>query len=265
MADVFDDLDAEYRRLDAVLASLAPEQWSAESGAAGWTVADVVLHLAQAEEGIGVLAPAAGEAAGAGADTGVGIAAGASGGADGVFLSAADTMDGVAADMVAAERGTPPAEILARWREAAFATPGRLRAQPPGTRLPWVRTSLSPRTLATTRLAEHWAHGLDITVPLGIDHPDTARIRHIAWLGHRTLPYAFSLDGLPAVPVFCDLTGPDGDRWTFGDPAAATRITGSASEFCRVGARRLAPERTGLVAEGPQAADALRLLRNYAA
>ena len=32
---------------------------------------------------------------------------------------------------------------------------------------------VKPATLATTRLAEHWAHGLDITGPLGIDFPDT--------------------------------------------------------------------------------------------
>jgi hypothetical protein len=36
---------------------------------------------------------------------------------------------------------------------------------------------LKPATLATTRLAEHWAHGLDITRPLGIAFPDTARLR----------------------------------------------------------------------------------------
>ncbi|WP_433462927.1 maleylpyruvate isomerase family mycothiol-dependent enzyme [Spirillospora sp. CA-128828] len=243
MADIFDDLAAEYRRLDAVLESLSPEQWSRPSDAEGWTVSDVVLHLVQTEEVI--TDPSIGEGT--------------------AFLASAETVDGMAADMVAAERGISPADLLARWRKAAFATPDALRAHPPGTRLSWVRTSLSPRTLATTRLAEHWAHSLDITVPLDIDYPDTARIRHIAWLAHRTLPYAFSVEGLPDAPVFCDLTAPDGTRWTFGDPSAPSRVTGPASDFCRVGARRLAPGRSGLTAEGPHAADALRVLRNYAA
>ncbi|WP_188189876.1 maleylpyruvate isomerase family mycothiol-dependent enzyme [Nonomuraea sp. SYSU D8015] len=244
MTDIFDDLAAEYRQLDAVLESLTPEQWSQASAAEGWTVADVVLHLAQTEEA--VTAPAITEAK--------------------AFLPSAEaTVDGMADEMVAAERGMPPADLLARWRKAAFATPGALRAHPPGTRLSWVRTPLSPRTLATTRIAEHWAHALDITVPLGLAYPDTARLRHVAWLAHRTLPYAFAVAGLPDVPVFCDLTAPDGNRWTFGDPDAPNRITGPASEFCRVGARRLTPEQTGLVAEGPNAADALRVVRNYAA
>lgn len=244
MTDIFDDLAAEYRQLDAVLESLTPEQWSRPSAADGWTVSDVVLHLAQTEEAV----------------TGPGITEATA------FLPAgADTVDGMAEDMVAAERGMPPAELLARWRKAAFATPDALRAHPPGTRLSWVRTPLSPRTLATTRLAEHWAHALDITVPLGIAYPDTARLRHVAWLAHRTLPYAFAVAGLTDAPVFCDLTAPGGGHWTFGDPAAPNRITGLASEFCRVGARRLTPEQTGLVAEGPRAAEALRVVRNYAA
>jgi uncharacterized protein (TIGR03084 family) len=245
MTDIFDDLAAEYRRLDAVLESLTPDQWTRPSAATGWTVSDVVLHLTQTEEVI----------------TGRSIGAGE------VFLSAGatTTVDGLADAMVAAERGMPPADLLTRWRKAAFATPGALRAHPAGTRLSWVRASLSPRTLATTRLAEHWAHAQDITVPLGIPYPDTARLRHVAWLAHRTLPYAFTVAGLPDAPVCCDLTAPDGTRWTFGDPAAPARITGLAAEFCRVGARRLAPEQTSLTAHGPHAADALRVLRNYAA
>ena len=243
MADIFDDLVAEYHQFDAVLDSLTPDQWSRPSGAAGWTVSDVVLHLTQSEETIGDPSLAEGKA----------------------YLSSAETMDGLAAEMVAAERGMAPADLLARWRRAAFATPDALRAHPPGTRLSWVRTPISPRTLATTRLAEHWAHAQDITVPLGIPYPDTARLRHVAWLAHRTLPYAFAVGGLEYAPVFCDLTAPDGTRWTFGDPAARARISGLASEFCRVGARRLTPEQTGLTAEGPHAADALRVVRNYAA
>ncbi|MFA1545694.1 maleylpyruvate isomerase family mycothiol-dependent enzyme [Actinomadura chokoriensis] len=244
MADVFDDLNAEYHQLDATLASLTPEQWAHPSGAEGWTVSDVVLHLAQTNEVI----------------TKPSIAEGTP------FLSSgAETVDGVVDGMVAAERGMPPADLLARWRTAAFATVNVLRAQPPGTRLSWVRTPLSPRTLATTRIAEHWAHAQDIVVPLGIPYPDTDRIRHIAWLAHRSLPYAFSVEGLPDAPVFCDLSAPDGAHWTFGDPAAPSRITGPAAEFCRVGARRVAPGETTLTADGPRAADALRVLRNYAA
>jgi uncharacterized protein (TIGR03084 family) len=128
----------------------------------------------------------------------------------------------------------------------------------------WVATGLTPRTLATTRLAEHWAHALDITVPLGVDYPDTARLRHVAWLGLSTLPYAFRLAGLPPVPARGVLTAADGSEWHLGVPDAATVITGPAGDFCRVGAQRLSPDDANRRGTGPQAATALRLSRNHA-
>ncbi len=240
MTDIFDDLAAEYEQLDGVLRTLTPEQWAHPSAAEGWTVADVVLHLAQTEE----------------------LAAAAIAGD--VSALRPGQVDAVADDAVAAQRGMAPADLLARWRTAAFAIPPGLRAQPKGARLQWVTNTLSPAALATTRLAEHWAHALDIAPPLGIPYPDTDRLRHIAWLGHRTLPYAFSVEGLDGGPVRCELTAPSGDTWHFGDPDAPSAITGPAAEFCRVGARRLAPAAYTLKATGPHGPQALAILRNYA-
>jgi hypothetical protein len=65
--------------------------------------------------------------------------------------------------------------------------------------------------------------------------------------------------------VRAELTGPDGQQWTFGDPAAESVISGAAGAYCRVGAQRLSPADSGLTTTGPHAAAALRLLRNYAA
>ena len=243
MTDIFDDLKAEYEQLDAVLAALTTAQWSHPSAAEGWTVSDVVLHLAQTEEL--VVASIAGDDVALGRESTGGI-------------------DAAADALVAAQRDITPADLLARWRTAATATPAALRARPKGARLSWVAIPLSPATLATTRLAEHWAHAYDITAPLGIPYPDTSRLRHIAWLGHRTLPYAFDVEGVEGGPVYCELTSPDGDLWRFGDPAAASTITGPAADFCRVGARRLAPADSTLKAMGPHGTQALAVLRNYA-
>ena len=157
-----------------------------------------------------------------------------------------------------------PSEVLARFQAAWRASVAALRAADPDRRVSWAAAPLRPGTLATTRLAEHWAHGLDITGPLGIDFPDTDRLRHVAWLGHATLPYAFALAGDEAHPVHCELVGPHGDVWRYGPVDADSTITGPAGAFCRVGARRLAPEDSGLVASGPHGEAALRVLRNYA-
>ncbi|MQA97526.1 MAG: maleylpyruvate isomerase family mycothiol-dependent enzyme [Streptosporangiales bacterium] len=243
MTDIFEDLTAEYEQLDAVLAALTTDQWAHPSAAEGWTIADVVLHLAQTEE----------------------LAAATSTGDESAFGDYPGQVDALADHRVAAERGVDPADLLARWRAAAFATPGHLRAHPKGTRLRWITNRISPAALATTRLAEHWAHAYDVTAPLDIPYPDTARLRHIAWLGHRTLPYAFAVENLPPGPVYCELTAPDSDDiWRFGDPAVPSTITGPAADFCRVGARRLAPADSTLKATGPHGPQALKVLRNYA-
>ena len=242
--NVLADLAAEQDRLESLLAALPDEQWSTPSAAPGWTVTDVVIHLAQTEELVS--------------------ASIAGGGRGEVWERGGEALDDAVAAVVAAEQA-PPAEVFERWRRARRAALDALRTADPQQRVPWAATPLRPQVLATTRLAEHWAHGLDITAPLGLPLPDTDRLRHIAWLGHRTLPYAFAVEGLDAHDVFCELTGPDGDTWSFGPPDADSSIRGSAGEFCRVGARRLRPQDTSLDAEGPHAADALRVLRNYAA
>ena len=139
-----------------------------------------------------------------------------------------------------------------------------MRACPSTVRLRWATIPLTPRTLATTRLAEHWAHALDVTVALGISYPDTVRLWHVAWLAHRSLPYAFAVAGEHAVPVRCELLVPDGQRWQFGPVDAPSLIAGPAGTFCRVGARRLPAEQSGLTVAGPHGAAALRVLRTYA-
>ncbi|WP_436532806.1 maleylpyruvate isomerase family mycothiol-dependent enzyme [Actinoplanes sp. HUAS TT8] len=235
--DVIDDLEAEQDALAVVLDGLSAEDWRRPSAAAGWSVADVVLHLAQTEEAV------------------------ASGGVD--WRRFGDTVDDGMNGMVGNDPAAPE-QIYVRWQAARRASVATLRAADPSRPLPWVTNALKPRTLATTRLAEHWAHALDITEALGLDYPDTARLRHVAWLGHSTLPYAWRLAGLTPVPVNCVLTAPDGSRWEFGDAGAESMISGAAGEFCRVGAQRLAPEKSGLATAGPHGDQALRLLRTYA-
>lgn len=254
---IFDDLEAEEQRLGSILDALDTGQWAAPSGAAGWTIADVVLHLAQSEEAVAASVASAGLA---GADPAARSL--------GTVLSnrpAGVTTDEVAEQAVRAERAEG-GQVLRRWQEARVVSLAALRAADPQRPLPWADAPLKPATLATTRLAEHWAHGLDITGPLGIDFPDTERLRHIAWLAHRTLPYAFAGAGQPAAEVSCELTAPDGTTvWRYGPPGAVSAITGPAGAFCRVAVRRLAAGQSGLHVSGPSAAAALQLLRTYAA
>jgi uncharacterized protein (TIGR03084 family) len=240
--DIFSDLAVEYERLDALLASLTPTQWNVESGAPGWTIADVVSHLAQTEAGV--------------------ITTLTQPSTD--WTTRTEHLDKGMDDQVRQAAWSGP-EAFQRWRYVAKRSVSALRDADPDQTVRWAAAPLRPRTLATTRLAEHWAHGLDITEPLGIPFPDTDRLRHIAWLGHATLPYAFGLHSESAQPIRVELVGPGGDTWTYGPSDAASRITGAAGAFCRVGAQRLSPAESALHTEGPHADTALRVLRNYAA
>src|SRR4029077_20878469 len=129
-----------------------------------------------------------------------------------------------AMDLLVRAQRTAPEEGFRRWREARKNAVEALRGADPGQPLTWRDTPLKPAPLATTRLAEHWAHGLDITEPLGIGFPDTERLRHVAWLGYGSLPYAFNLAGEEPHAVFCELTAPDGTTWRYGDPSTPSTI-----------------------------------------
>jgi hypothetical protein len=61
------------------------------------------------------------------------------------------------------------------------------------------------------------------------------------------------------------LTAPDTTTWQFGDKAdAATIVEGPAEEFCLVAGRRLTPDATSLIAEGPDAEAVVELVRTFA-
>jgi uncharacterized protein (TIGR03084 family) len=168
--------------------------------------------------------------------------------------------------MVERERGLPSDELADRWSIGA----GRLIAVLDGmdlsTRVTWVAGELSARTLATTRLAETWIHTGDVAGGLSVPLPPTDRLRHIARLAWRTLPYAFASAGLVmSGPVAFKLVSPTGQSWDFVpvEPAVTT-VRGGAEELCSVAARRVDPLTTSLRAEGPDAEAVLTLVRTYA-
>ena len=58
--------------------------------------------------------------------------------------------------------------------------------------MPWFGPPMSPTSMATARLMETWAHGLDVHEALGVTPEPTNRIRHIAHLAVRTRDFAFA-------------------------------------------------------------------------
>ena len=55
---------------------------------------------------------------------------------------------------------------------------------------------MSPASSVTARLMETWAHGQDILDALGAERAATGRLRHIADLGIRAMPYSYAVNHL---------------------------------------------------------------------
>jgi uncharacterized protein (TIGR03084 family) len=250
--DILIALAAQHAELAGIVDGCRTDDWDRPTRCEGWDVAAVLVHLAATDE----LATAS-----------------AHGDLDRYrdgFLGSRDTqtvsVDDAAAAQVDSERNAGGDAIRRRWHDAAQEMRTAFEAGDPHQRVTWVSGQLSLQTLATTRLSECWIHTGDIASALGIELAPTDRLRHIARLAWRTLPYAFRRgDTEMHGPVTVELIGPNGEPWSFEpDAPALTTIRGSAAEFCDVAARRVDAAATDLVGTGPDADAVLRLVRTYA-
>ncbi|ASW58057.1 TIGR03084 family protein [Plantactinospora sp. KBS50] len=231
------DLAAESAELDALVAALPADRWSLPTPAPGWSIAHQIAHLTWTDH----------------------VARLAATDPDAFFASisrAATDPDGFV-DRGAEEFLAPPAELLERWRATRSALAAALTAVPAGERMPWYGTRMSAASMATARIMETWAHGQDVADTLGVTRAPTDRLRHVAYLGTRTLGHSFAAHGrpLPDVPVRVELTGPDpaAPAWAWGPADAADRVTGPALDFCLLVTRRRHRADLALAATGPVA------------
>lgn len=251
MDQTVEALAAQQDELVGLLEGLTETDWHTVTRCEGWDVADVVLHLAQTNE------MAIGSATGRLAEVLAELTEG---------LDPAANVDEGAASMVERERAVATGELRKRWASDAARLVAELDAMDLSSRVTWVAGELSARTLATTRLAETWIHAGDVAGALGVELPPTDRLRLIARLAWRTLPYTFASAGRTmSGPVAFRLASPTGEAWDFvPDGPAVSTIRGCAVELCEVAARRVDPTATSLRGDGPDAADVLDLVRTYA-
>lgn len=235
---VLDDLAAESAWLDAVVAELPEKDWARPTPAEGWTIAHQIAHLAWTDDK-SVLAATDPE----------GFAAQLQ------ELMGQQNPWGIVDD--GAEEGArqSPAELLRRWRSGRATLDEALTAVPAGSKIPWFGPPMSAPAMATARIMETWAHGLDVADALGVRREQTARLRHVAHIGVRARDFAFAMNGAqaPGEPFRVELTGPAGEAWTWGPEDAAQRVTGSALDFCYLVTQRRHRDDTELVAEGADA------------
>jgi uncharacterized protein (TIGR03084 family) len=240
-------LETEEGLLDDLVANLDEPGWQQETPAPGWRVHDQIGHLAVSEEWAtkAVVEPAAFTA---------------------MLDEAIEDLAAFAAASEARVRSRSHAEVLGWWRDQRRSTVAAVRGLPDGTRIPWFGPPMSARAFLTARLMETWAHGQDVRDALGAPPSTSDRLRDIAHLGVITRAFAYANRGLevPDVPVRVELRSSSGDTWTWGEPDAPNRVSGTALDFCLVVTQRRNVADTDLRVDGAPAREWMSIAQAFA-
>jgi uncharacterized protein (TIGR03084 family) len=229
------DLAAETADLLPALARLGEADWDRLTPADGWSIRDQVTHLAFFDDTslLSIRDRAA-------------------------FIAGREELRSLGdrfPDVIAEQHRYQPGGYCLEWLASSRAALVRAyKEADPAVRLPWYGPDFSVAASITGRLMETWAHGQDIADCLGASRQPTGRLRHVADIGIRALPFCFSSRGLavPQEPVYVELARPDvpAEAWTWGPADAVNRVAGDALDFCLVVTQRRNVADTGLTVTG---------------
>jgi uncharacterized protein (TIGR03084 family) len=245
--EVLADLWAESAELDRLVGGLAADAWATPTPAEGWTIAHQIAHLAWTDEAAH-------------------LAATDPEGFKASLQKAAANPTGYVDEGAAEGAALPPDQLLPYWRETRAELAEALKKVPAGERVLWYGPPMSPTSMATARLMETWAHGQDVVDALGVHRQPSNRLRHVAHLAVRTRDFAYLLNDRtpPAEPFHVELTGPDGDTWTWGPDGAAQRVTAPALDFCLLATQRRHRDDLAVRADGAEAEEWLGIIQAFA-
>ena len=247
LEQILTDLAGEHAELDAMVAELDEAGWETETPAEGWNVRDQIGHLAFFDE----------QAALALRDQ----------------VAFATALSEIAKDVgaymdrsVVRGRAIGNDAVLQWWRAARTDMMEAVQGIDPSTRIPWYGPPMSPASFVTARIMETWAHGQDVADAIHVGREVAPRIRNVAHICVLSRPHCYAANGLstPEVEVFVELSGPDGDTWTWGEPGATNRVSGSAEDFCLVVTQRRHPDDTDLGITGDDAVTWMSIAQAYA-
>jgi uncharacterized protein (TIGR03084 family) len=239
--EVLDDLVAEQRALDAIVADLEPAGWGLATPSPRWTVTDQIGHLTffDTTAALAIRDPDA-------------------------FAAHRSELIANFADELAVDEATlgafrrlTPAEQLDEWRRRRDDLEAAGRTLSDDTRVEWYGPSMGAKSFLTARLMEVWAHGQDVCDAIGAVRVPTDRLRHIAQLGVITRGWSYAVRGeaKPEGEVHIELAAPSGAVWAWGPDDAASSVSGSAEDFCLVVTQRRHVDDTSLVVDGETARD----------
>ena len=220
MREILSDLVAEEQALDQFLQRVREREWTLPTPARGWSIMDTVCHLAYSETFAAEV-----------------IEKGAA------WIEAAEIIDfddWMERGVIAGE-GLRYQGVIEWWRNGRASVVDALSRMTGHEQIPWLIRPMTAKAFATTRLMETWFHGLDVKdamegrITLGEEEEDprddSPRLRHVAWLAHRALPYAFEQAGepFPEGGIRIELMAPKYARWVYGPVDAENVIKATNS------------------------------------
>lgn len=247
LGTVLADLKSEGDQLESWVSPPGGVDWGVVCTPEGWTVGHEIAHLAWT-------------------DWASAVAIDGGPAWDDLVAGALDVFDGFIDAETDVWAKLPAADLLVRWRTGRGELARRLAEAPEGARLNWFGPPMGVASMATARLMETWAHGMDVAEGLGIEVPRTDRCKHVCHLAVRTRGYVYSLrmEQVPEMPVRVELTSPSGELWTWGSPDAGQSITGDAWDFALLAVRRRHRDDADVKADGAAADEWLGYLQAFA-
>jgi uncharacterized protein (TIGR03083 family) len=221
--------EEEYRRLDEVLAALSADDWQRPTECTGWSVRDMVAHLAGAAESTASVAEVLRQAWGGR-----------------TLRQGGPLVDGINAVQVGKRRNSPPERLRPELAAAGARGVRRRSRMPAALRAvvlplgPPVGTKPLGYLLDRIYTRDAWMHRIDLARATGrplrltADHDGRIVADIVAeWAAAHGRPYRLTL------------TGQAGGSWSHG--TGGEEIVLDAVEFCRIMADRA--DGTGLLAQ----------------
>lgn len=156
--------------------------------------------------------------------------------------------------------------LFEAWQAGAERLADAYATADPKARVSWVGPEMSALSAITARQMETWAHGQEIFDLLGLERPESDRIRNIAHLGVVTFGWSFKVRGaaVPETAPHIVLTAPSGAVWTWNTPQVDNRVEGAAVEFAQVVTQVRHLDDTSLRCTGPIATEWMRHAQCFA-
>ena len=242
---ILSDLVAEQQHLDQYLQQIDIRNWSSPTPAEGWDIRDTVSHLAHIEEYAGNALSENGSRLDE--------------------LRDYRDLDDLTEAGVRRGRNMRPQDVLEWWRTERAKVMEVLSRAGSRDRVGWFFGEMSVSSFATIRLAETWAHGLDVFAAMGDEPEDSERLQHVLLLTQMSLPWAFRMAGCEYDrAVRLEGIGPMYAKYVAGPEDTDQLVRGPVGEICRIALQRLDPdEARNLTVLGETAAQAVRVMRTY--